>query len=151
MQAAGFIGAHQLGERAAAHVLAVTNAAALDAAIGCWDAKFTFVFARPSQVDNSIVVLPSIPGFLYGLPNHPSYPSGHSCVSAAAVTVLGAFFPERIPELQAGLVEAGLSREYGGIHYPFDVAAGQALGRSVGRLALDYDRVNGALSAVGMH
>jgi hypothetical protein len=28
--------------------------------------------------------------------------------------------------------EAGVSRVYGGIHFPFDNTAGQALGRSVG-------------------
>jgi membrane-associated phospholipid phosphatase len=98
---------------------------------------------RPSQADITITSLP------LGLPNHPSYPSGHSCISAAAVTVLSDVFPRKTAELEAGLAAAGMSRVYGGIHYPFDVAAGQQLGRDVGSWALRYDRRKGLLTAVG--
>src|SRR2546422_3660484 len=36
-----------------------------------------------------------------GLPNHPSYPSAHSCFSGAAVETLSAFFPAKTDSLNA--------------------------------------------------
>jgi membrane-associated phospholipid phosphatase len=143
--AAGFIVEHGLGDRSASHILALTNAAALDATIGCWDAKYFYLMLRPFQ--NVGGVGPK--GTVFGTPNHPSYPSGHSCVSAAAATVLEAFFPEKTTALEADVTEAGMSREYAGIHYAFDIDAGQALGRAAARLALSYDRAHGLLRAVG--
>jgi membrane-associated phospholipid phosphatase len=136
-----YIGERGFDERAAAHVLALTNAAALDAAIGCWEAKYSYFFIRPSQA-NPAITLP------IGLPNHPSYPSGHSCVSSAVVEILSGFFPEHTATLDAQLAEAGLSRIYAGIHYRFDITAGQTLGRSVARWARAFDEQNGLLSAV---
>ena len=75
-----------------------------------------------------------------GKPNHPSYPSGHSCISSSAAAVLTTFFPEQRRELGAMVTEAGLSRMYGGIHYGFDIEAGQQLGRSVARFTMRADR-----------
>jgi membrane-associated phospholipid phosphatase len=72
----------------------------------------------------------------FGLPNHPSYPSGHSCVSAAAATVLKELFPERGAEVDGWVEEAGLSRLYAGIHYRFDITAGADLGRAVAQWAI---------------
>ena len=130
-----------LDERSAAHVFAVLNAAGSDAVIGCWDSKLHYFYIRPSQADPAIT-LP------IGLPNHPSYPSGHSCLSGAAVEVLTAFFPMRASELQAHMVEAGMSRIYAGIHYRFDVTAGQTLGRAVGAQTLRVDRNVGVLNVI---
>ena len=82
--AASYIEEHQLDERSAAHIYALMNAAAMDAEIGCWDAKYTYYLIRPPQADKLITLV-------INMPNHPSYPSGHSCVSAAAVGVLESF------------------------------------------------------------
>ena len=139
---AEYIVEHGLGDRSASHVFALTNAAGLDATIGCWDAKYYYVVVRPVQADPLITMS-------YPLPNHPSYPSGHSCLSAAAASVLATFFPEKAAELDAGVAAAGMSRIFGGIHYPFDVSAGQGLGRSVAAWAVNYDRTKGLLTAVG--
>ena len=141
-RAAAFIVEHGLGERSASHVFALTNAAGMDATIGCWDAKYTYVLLRPVQADPGVTVV-------FPTPNHPSYPSGHSCVSAAAASILTAIFPEKKAELDQGVADAGMSRVFAGIHYPFDIVAGQALGRSVAAWALDYDRTRGMLAAVG--
>ena len=141
VEASQLITEGRLGERAAAHVFALTNAATLDAVIGCWEAKFRHYYIRPSQA-NPAITLP------IGLPNHSSYPSGHSCVSAAAVQVITAFFPHAADALNAGVAAAGMSRIFGGIHYSFDVAAGQTLGRNTANWALRYDREHGLLSAV---
>ena len=79
-----------------------------------------------------VVLLP----LAFGLPNHPSYPSGHSCASAAAGGVLSHFFPERAANLDAQVAEAGESRIIAGIHYRFDVVAGQEIPREVGEDAV---------------
>lgn len=120
---------HHRTEREAARILAYTNAAAFDALIACFDAKFAYWFIRPSQADPAIT-LP------IGLPNHPSYPSGHSCITSSMLTVLADAFPSERPLLDSLIQQAGLSRVYGGIHYPFDITAGQEIGRRAARLAL---------------
>jgi hypothetical protein len=47
--------------------------------------------------------------------------------------VLGAAFPSVRKELDRAAEEAGVSRIYGGIHYPFDSDAGFDLGRTIAR------------------
>jgi len=138
---ANYIEANKLDERAATHAFALASAAMMDAAIGCWDAKYFYWMIRPPQADTSITLV-------FALPNHPSYPSGHSCTSAAAATVLAALFPDRAVELDGWVMEAGLSRMYAGIHYRFDINAGQQLGRAVGRWAVERDRQLGLLNAI---
>ena len=138
---------HGLDEREASHLFALTNSAAMDAVIGCWEAKYYYVLLRPSMADGSITRSPGVPGFPYGLPNHPSYPSGHSCVSASAAQVISAYFPEDAASLATQVAAAGRSRVVGGIHYPFDVSAGQTLGRQVADWAMAYDRRPGGILA----
>jgi hypothetical protein len=53
--------------------------------------------------------------------------------------VLTSFFPEQRAQLDAMVIEAGLSRMYGGIHYRFDINAGQTLGRNVARFTIAQD------------
>jgi membrane-associated phospholipid phosphatase len=129
LTAANYVEAFGLNERAATRAFALMGAAMMDAMIGCWDAKYFYWTLRPSQADPLITLS-------FGLPNHPSYPSGHSCVSAAAATVLKELFPERGAELDRWVEEAGLSRMYAGIHYRFDITAGQDLGQAVARWAI---------------
>src|SRR5438876_3711983 len=128
------INARGLSEREATHVYALTSATMLDAAIGCWDAKLFYWLVRPWKADPLITTTAAV-----GKPNHPSYPSGHSCVSASGAEVLSTFFPEDRDRLSAMVTEAGLSRMYGGIHYRFDIDSGQALGRNVARFAIAAD------------
>lgn len=141
MVTASYVASHGLDERAATHAFAMTTAAMMDAFIGCWDAKYTYLMIRPPQADGAIsLVLP--------LPNHPSYPSGHSCASAAAATVLSYIFPDRADEVAGWVTEAGVSRMYAGIHYRFDIDAGQRLGSDVGKLAIAIDKNSGLLAAL---
>jgi len=128
------INQHSLSERTATHLYALLSATIFDAQIACWDAKETYWFIRPWQAASSITVVAAV-----GKPNHPSYPSGHSCLSAAGADVLSAFFPEQREQLNAMVTEAGLSRMYGGIHYRFDIEAGQTLGRSVAAFTIAAD------------
>jgi membrane-associated phospholipid phosphatase len=136
---ANYIQAYGLEEREAAHAFAMTTAAMIDGFIGCYDAKYHYLMIRPPQADSKITLV-------FALPNHPSYPSAHSCASAAAGTVLSYLFPDRAAEVAGWVTQAGLSRMYAGIHYRFDIDAGQTLGANVGRLAIAQDR-DGSLFA----
>src|SRR5262249_8033941 len=121
-----------LDELRAAHVLALANMVAMDAFIACHDAKYTYWLIRPPQADPGIIT--AIP-----LPNHPSYPSNHSCVTGSTMAVLAALFPSDSGYLTGLADSAAISRLYGGIHYRFDTTVGLALGRTVAAYALEHD------------
>lgn len=120
---------HHLNERRTARTLALANMAAMDANIACHDAKYTYWFIRPSQADHAITTP-------IGLPNHPSYPSNHACISGAFANVLGALIPSERDRLAAMADQAAESRLYAGIHYRFDKDAGLRIAREVSVLAL---------------
>jgi len=143
VMATGWIDESGLREREATHVFALLDAAMMDAAIGCFDAKVTYWFIRPPQADPAIKLIPAI-----GLPNHPSYPSAHSCFSGAAAEMLSEFFPAKADSLDAMVDQAGLARIYAGIHYRFDVDVGQQLGRQVARFVGEVDQSRGSVVAV---
>ena len=128
-------------EEEAARVLAVLNTAASDAAIACFEAKYHFWTIRPSQVDTTLVLPDSV-----GLPNFPSYPSGHACSAGAFDAVLGHYFPQEKANFTRIADEQAMSRLYGGIHYRFDNDVGLELGRAVGRFISERERA-GALNA----
>lgn len=116
-------------ELESSRILAYASAAAYDAIIGCFDTKFTYWFIRPTQADPLITLAT-------GLPNHPSYPSAHSCESGAWTEVLSDAFPSERASLGAIEQEASMSRVYGGLHYRFDGVAGLAIGHGAARLGL---------------
>ena len=117
-----------------------------DALIACWHAKFEFDLLRPityirAQID---------PGFTPILitPPFPEYPSGHSTLSGASAEVLTALFgtdrafldtthqndglPARaFASFREAAEEAGISRLYGGIHFPAAIHRGLDQGRCV--------------------
>jgi len=124
-----------LDERRAAHALALMNMAVMDGFIACHDAKYTYWLLRPSMADPGIKLA-------IGLPNHPSYPSNHACVTGTSMAVLGALFPSRADAVWELAESAGVSRIYGGIHYRFDMDAGLTIARQAAAWAVAHD-VNG--------
>jgi len=123
---------HHRSDAEAARIMFLMSAASYDAIIGCFDAKYHYWYIRPGQADAGIhTVFPT--------PQHPSYPSAHSCISGAMSSVLTAAFPSERARLAAAAQEASLSRLYAGIHYRFDFEAGLALGRRAAALALAAD------------
>jgi hypothetical protein len=130
----GWIAQHGLSERETTHLYALLSATMFDSQIGCWDTKLTYWLIRPWAADPGITTLATV-----GKPNHPSYPSGHSCLSSSAAEVLSLFFPEKRAQLDAMVIQAGLSRMYAGIHYRFDIDAGRVLGRSVAQFTISQD------------
>ena len=117
--------------------LALLNMAEFDAAIVTWDTKFAYFNPRPSQLDSRIKTLT-------GLPNFPSYISGHSTFSGAASTILGHIIPERKAAYEAMAHEAAMSRLYGGIHYRADCEVGLTVGKNVGNYAVQRAMTDGA-------
>ena len=120
-----------------ARTLAMMNMAMHDAAVVCWDAKFAYFNPRPSQLDPSIRTV-------IGLPNFPSYISGHSTFSAAAADVLSYVFPAGTASFNAFMDEAAISRLYGGIHYRSDIEVGKTVGRRVGDYTVRFATRDGA-------
>lgn len=117
--------------------MALLNMSLMDAAIVCWDAKFFYFNPRPSDVEPKIKTLT-------GLPNFPSYISGHSTFSGAAATILGHIVPSRATAYNDMASEASLSRLYGGIHYRSDCEKGLACGKAIGAYAIQRAVADGA-------
>ena len=114
---------------ASARALAALNIAFADSAIACWDAKYAYWYIRPSHLDAELKPL-------FPPPNHPSYPAAHGCLSTAAATVLASVFPRDADRLLAHGKEAAEARVWAGIHYRFDIDAGQAIGRKTAEKVL---------------
>lgn len=117
--------------------MALVNMALMDAAIVCWDTKYYYFNPRPSQMNPAIKTTT-------GIPNFPSYISGHSTFSGAASTILGYLVPERANDYSAMATEASLSRLVGGIHYRTDCQVGLTTGQKVGNYAIARAKTDGA-------
>jgi hypothetical protein len=135
--AAEYIRDAQLSEVRAARAFALLNMAMHDAAVGCWGVKYLYFNPRPGQLDPSIKTV-------IGLPNFPSYPSGHSTFSASAATVLSYLFPQGAPDFASMKEEASISRLYGGIHYRSDIERGKEHGARIGGYAVRFAQLDGA-------
>ncbi len=142
------------GMRIEAEVFAELNVALADAAIAAADTKYNWWTWRPVTTiavggDGDRPIPDWMP--LLETPNHPSYISGHSTFSGAAATVLTAWFGTSkfassgpglpgvrrvFSSFQQAAEEAGDSRVFGGIHFPFENTDGLAVGRAVGAWTL---------------
>jgi membrane-associated phospholipid phosphatase len=118
--------------------MALLAMAEMDAAIVCWDTKYYYFNPRPCQINPKIKSLT-------GVPNFPSYISGHSTFSGAAARILGHLVPERATAYDAMAEEAGRSRFIGGLHYDkSDCRVGLQVGKNVGNYAVQRARTDGA-------
>ena len=144
-----------------ARLLALMNLAMADAAIGCWEAKYTYVFWRPvtaiplAATDGNAATTEE-GGWtpLFATPAHPEYPSGHSCVSGAAAAVLADQFGDRtrftvendlmpgvtrsFRSFSTALEEVKNARIFAGIHFRSATDDGQALGTKVADFVLEH-------------
>jgi hypothetical protein len=142
-------------------LLAVLNVAVADAAIGCWDAKYEYIFWRPITAiveagnDGNALTVPDA-GWtpLLGTPPHPEYLSGHACLSGAAARVLEKYFGNessfsietvhvpgvvrRFDRISDALAEVNNARIYAGIHFRTACTAGVALGFQVADYVMEY-------------
>jgi hypothetical protein len=138
-----------------ARLLVMGNMVSADALIGCWDAKYHYLFWRPQAAiaqgeSDGNGQTTGDPGFLPLIPTppHPEYPSGHGCLTSAVaevlVKVLGtqriefdipSFVANTQPrhytmanELIQEIIDA---RVWSGIHYQVSDLTGVNLGRKV--------------------
>jgi hypothetical protein len=109
--------------------MALLNMAEMDAAIVCWDTKYFYFNPRPTQMIPDIKTLT-------GIPNFPSYISGHSTFSEAAATILGHLLPGNASAYESMSNEAAMSRFISGIHTQMDCDSGLAAGKRVGNFAV---------------
>ncbi|MBV6440068.1 MAG: phosphatase PAP2 family protein [Haliscomenobacteraceae bacterium CHB4] len=136
-RASELIAEKQLNEIRAARVMALLTTAMQDAGIACWEAKFYYMFPRPTEVDPAVTTAT-------GIPNFPAYASGHSTFSAAAAEVLSYLFPDHESDLRAWAQEAADSRVYGCIHYRFDSENGLDHGKKIGEYAVQRGQTDGS-------
>ena len=73
------------------------------------------------------------PETLVDLPATFSFPSGHAAVSFACATVLALAVPRLRWPLYGLAALIAFSRVYVGVHFPFDVLAGAAIGVAIAR------------------
>ena len=135
--AAEYIAAARMSEVRTARAFALLNMALHDAAVACWEVKYFYFNPRPSQLDPSIKTAT-------GLPNFPSFTSGHSTFSGAAVTVLSYLFPGQTTYFNEQASEASMSRLYGAIHYRADCEVGLKHGKRVGEFTVASASTDGA-------
>ena len=126
-----------------ARVLALLTVALADAGVAAWDAKYTYWYPRPENGIRDSGADPDWKPFI-PTPFFPAYVSGHSTYSAAAAEVMSHLFPEDGEEWDRRARQAGLSRIWGGIHWPVDNVYGQRMGRQVGRLVVEHAEHDGA-------
>ena len=144
-----------------ARLLALLNVAIADAAIACFEAKYTYVFWRPvtaiplAATDGNPETTED-PAWmpLFATPAHPEYPSAHSCLSAAAGSVLADRFGEKthftmesdsmpgvvrsFKSFSSALEEVKNARIVAGIHFRSATDDGETLGASVAEYVLDH-------------
>jgi membrane-associated phospholipid phosphatase len=117
----------------AARLYALMSVALYDAVVACWDAKYAYWAIRPAQLDPALTTI-------FPTPNHPSYPSGHACVSTAVSEVLADQFPANAESVRALAAEALESRLWAGIHFRHDIDAGREIGLAVAQKVLERGR-----------
>jgi hypothetical protein len=136
-----------------ARMMAMVHVVAADTQVGCWWAKHRYNFWRPVQAirgadaDGNPATLADATWNHLVLGNHPEYPSGHMCITAAQTYALEAFFGtdaipldvenkvlvpnvtrhfDRLRDIRA---EVTLARIYGGLHFRKAMIASEVLGR----------------------
>jgi len=160
----GRFGEHRGSLLESARLLALLDLAMADAAIACWEAKYSYSAWRPvtaipleASIGNAGITVNAgdatwMP--LLATPAHPEYPSGHSTVSGAAAVVLASFFGEdrhftmdndlligvtrSYHSFTQALNEVKNARIYAGIHFRFACDDGQEIGDKVGHYVLQH-------------
>ena len=149
--ASQIVSERHLSAEEAARTMLLTAVAQADAFVASWGYKYKFVTIRPRTYIRRLMDSTWEP--LIPTPPFPEYPSGHSTQSAAAATVLTALIGavpfddstsvsighsvRHFDSFNAAADEAGISRIYGGIHFPSGNTNGKALGRCIGEKVIE--------------
>jgi PAP2 superfamily len=140
-----------VGNARAMAMLYVTQADALNS---CFESKYHYNFWRPNHAiamadDDGNAATASDPAWAPVLPtpNHPEYPSAHSCGTAATAEILRSLFGTRnltfsfqssetktattYSSVGQMVQDVGDARIHGGMHFRFAIEGGERLGREV--------------------
>jgi len=157
-----FVLDHDLAVVDASRFMAMISVTYADALIACFDAKYHYTFWRPitairagdTDGNEETVGDPTWTTLLPGTPNHPEYPSAHSCLTPAGGRVIARFLGTgeidfTVPSL-TGLgdrhfdqvkdleYDVGNARIWGGIHFRSAVEDGITIGRKTAEQVLAH-------------
>jgi PAP2 superfamily len=154
-----FVLDHGLDVVQASRFMAMISVTYADALIACFDAKYHYSFWRPVTAvragatdGNDATIGNAAWSPLLGTPNHPEYPSAHSCITPAGGTVIARFLGtdqidftipsltglgdrhfDTVADLQAEVSDA---RIWGGIHIRTSVEDGARIARKTANFVL---------------
>jgi hypothetical protein len=158
-----FVLDHKLDVRDASRFMAMMSVVYADALIACFDAKYVYTFWRPitairaGDTDGNAATIgdPAWSPLLPATPNHPEYPSAHSCITPAGTQAMAEFLGTDEIELTipsvTGLgdrhyrtvddleLEIANARVWGGIHFRSAVADGLKIAHRVARQVLAHN------------
>ncbi len=132
-----------------------------DTTIACFEAKYHFLFWRPSSAitladtDGNAATEPDAGWTPHvATPNHPEYPAAHSCAAGAIAEALNRYFGTRdvafsmnstvtstvhsYASTEAFVSESAVARIWGGMHFRTSTEHGAALGRNVANWVADH-------------
>jgi hypothetical protein len=157
-----FVLDHDLDVVDASRFMAMISVTYADALIACFDAKYHYAFWRPitairagdTDGNEATVGDPTWSPLLPATPNHPEYPSAHSCITPAGGRVVARFLGtgnidftvpsltglgdrhfDKVKDLQ---YDVGNARIWGGIHYRSAVEDGVTIGKKTVRQVLAH-------------
>lgn len=114
----GLVNALGLDLRESARLLGYVHVSVADTMIACWEAKYYYYFWRPTHAiqradtDGNPRTSPE-PGWLPLVTgNHPEYPSGHACFTAAVTASLRSYFGTKHVPIAISSTVVGTTRIY---------------------------------------
>jgi hypothetical protein len=117
----GLANAWGLDLRESARLLGYVHVSSGDTMIACWEAKYHYYFWRPNHAiqradtDGNPATSPE-PGWLPLITgNHPEYPSGHACLTAAVTESLRNYFGTKHVPFVVSSTVVGTTRTYGNL------------------------------------
>jgi hypothetical protein len=158
-----FVLGHELDVVEAARFMAMISVTYADGLIACFDAKYHYAFWRPitairagdTDGNDATVGDPTWSPLLPVTPNHPEYPSAHSCLTPAAGLVIARFLGTEqidftIPSLtglgdrhyatpKALEYDVANARIWGGIHFRSAVEDGAKIAKKTANYVLAHN------------
>ena len=152
---------HGLDTVETARMLAMVHVSAADSLVGCWEAKFHYLFWRPQTAiqradtdgNPDTIADPTWTHLLLG--NHPEYPSGHACFTGAVTRALKTYFGtdrvswsltstvtgtthsfDRLSQIR---VEVANARVWGGLHFRKSLEDGDLLAKQTTHYVLAHN------------
>lgn len=143
-----------------ARLMAMVWTGYADAAIGCFNAKYTYGFWRPVTAIQAGGGNPDLNADstwlpLGATPAHPEYPAAHACITGSVSTITAGYFgttrvhvvtdsiaftdgphTHTFEDTRDWIDEVFWARMYAGFHFHHSLEDGSALGQAVGRQLL---------------